>query len=159
MTRLAEFRLKANGLHERLVILLPDWQTAHVAADHDAFHVVRKHIARDPHVAESVDHPDEQVFLLGIREELNVPLSAMMADHCKACSLKLPAAVVQNFGEAPIHLEGLSRFRGEPPASVALWSNELPLCRDQVLMLCDVVLNRAEAAGIAHGCKAVIANG
>lgn len=66
MPRLTELRLKADGLHERLIILLPYRMSLQIPADDHALHIVRKDEARNAHVLKGVDHTDEEVFCLAL---------------------------------------------------------------------------------------------
>ena len=59
MPGLAEPRLESYGLHELLIVLLPNWIAILVTPNDHALHVIRQDVLRNTHVAESVDHPDE----------------------------------------------------------------------------------------------------
>ncbi|WP_204884830.1 hypothetical protein, partial [Pseudoflavonifractor phocaeensis] len=53
---------------------------------------------RHPHVLKGMDHPNKQIFLLGIWEKLNVALAAVVADHNRASNRP-------TFYYAPHHIE------------------------------------------------------
>lgn len=73
-------------------------------------------LSGDPHVAKGVDHANEQVLLLCVRKKLHIPLTAVVADHGKTGSVVFAAVVIQNLGEASVHLVGLSWPCNEPMA-------------------------------------------
>ena len=77
MLRFADFRLESDGLHEDLVIPVPDRCSLQIPVVDDRFHVVGQHVPRNPHVGKGMDHSDEQVLLLRIGEELYVPESVL----------------------------------------------------------------------------------
>ena len=81
MTWLAQLRLEAGGVHESLIIVLPDRMSFLITAYHDTLHVVCQHILWYPHEIEGMDHSDEQVLLFRVREELHIPFAAVVADH------------------------------------------------------------------------------
>ena len=130
MTRLAEFCLESYRFHERLVVYLPDGMPLKVPVKHDTFHVVCQNILWNSHIAESVKHPNEQILLLGIGEELYVLLTAVVADHGKAGHAVLAAVVVNNFGEPPIRLVDFSRFCCKTAPTAALRCHQLAFCWD-----------------------------
>ena len=76
--------------------------------EYNALHVICQHISGDTHILKSVDHPNKQVFLFGIRKEFNITLSAMVADHGKAGHAVDVSVVIQHIGKAPVHLVGLT---------------------------------------------------
>ena len=138
MAGFAELCLKAEGFHEGLIVLLPDRMAFHVPVQHDAFHIVSQDNFGHSHVLKGMDHPNEQVFLLGIGEKLNVALAAVVADHGEACRTVCVSVVVQHICEAPVHLVGLARRCGVTASSVSLGSNLLPFGRDKVLVSGDI---------------------
>ena len=110
MSGLAQLCLKAYGFHEGLIILLPDGMAFQISSDDYALHVVSQYIPRNAHILKRMNHADEKIFLLGVWEKFYISLTAVMANHGKASSLKLSAAVIQDFRKAPVHLEGFSRI-------------------------------------------------
>lgn len=107
----------------------------------------------NPHIAESMEHPNEQIFLLGIGKELYILLTAMVAHHGKAGNIVFAAVIVHHFGEAPVHLVGFSRLRSEPAATAALWCYHLTLGGDEMFMRCDVIFNGCQPSGKSHSLK------
>ena len=93
-----------------------------------------------------MDHANEQVLLFGVGKELHIPLTAVVADHCKAGCGVFRSVIVQDFGESPIHLVGFSRLCGEPASPVALRGHQLSLGRNEVFVGLDVPLDGAKAA-------------
>ena len=91
-------------------------------------------------VLKCVDHSYKEVFLLGIGKELNIALSAMMADHSEASYAVALSIVVQHIGKAPVHLVSLTGICGITATPVALRCSLLPLGRKKILMGGDVVL-------------------
>ena len=146
MAGLAELRLKTYRFHKRLIVFLPDRMSLKIPVKHDTFHVVGQDMLWNPHIFECVKHSNEQVFLLGIGEELHILLTAVVAHHGKAGNIVFAAVVVHHFGESPVHLVGFSRLRGEPAATAALWRHQLTLGGNEMFMGCNVSLNRAETA-------------
>ena len=145
---LAEFGLETHSPHELLVVALPDGLAVLAPPDHHALHVVREDILRDPHVLEGVNHANEQVFLLGVGEELHIPLTTMVADHGEAGGGVFFSQVGLNLGKAPVHLERLAGGCSVSPPPVSLRSNRITDRRDEMLVGQDVVLNRGLASGI-----------
>ena len=90
MTGLAELRLESNGLHELLIVLLQDWIAIHISPNDHALHVIRQDVLRNTHLAKSVDHPNEQIFLLCIGEELYIPLPAVVELYYRDTGAKFP---------------------------------------------------------------------
>ena len=121
VARLAEFCLETHGFHELLIILLPNRLALMVWPDHHILHVICENGFGNPHAAKSVNHADERVFLLGVGKELNIPLAAVVANHCKTRRLVLLAVIHIHCHEAPVHLVCLAgcseipapRFPGE----------------------------------------------
>ena len=146
MTRLAEFCLESYRFHERLVVFLPDGMPLKVPVTHNTFHVVCQNILWNSHIAESVKHPNEQILLLGIGEELYVLLTAVVAHHGKAGGIVFTAVVVYHFGKPPVHLVSFSRLSGEPTTTAALWRHQLALGGDEMFMGCNVILNGCQTA-------------
>lgn len=50
----------------------------------------------------------EGILLFRVREELDIPLTAVVACHGETGCSVFPSVIVQHFGEASIHLVGLS---------------------------------------------------
>ena len=84
MPGFAELRLETHCFHKGLVVLLPDRMALEVPVQYNTFHIVRQDILGDTHVAKGMDHANEQILLFGIGEELNIPLTAVVADHSEA---------------------------------------------------------------------------
>ena len=141
---LAELRLEAERVHERLVLPVPHGLAAHVAVVYNALHVVREDVFRDSHVLESVDHANEQVLLLGVGEEFNEHVTAMVTAQRKAGGLVLIAGVIQNLYKAPVHLERLSRLRFVAPAPIPLRLHKMPYSGHQVPVSGDIILYRRD---------------
>ena len=87
MPWLTKLGLKPDDFHEGFVIFLPYGISCRIPSDHDTLHIVGENSLRDTHIDERMDHSDEEILLLGIWKELNIPLSAMMTDHCEAGTL------------------------------------------------------------------------
>ena len=162
--RFAELGVKPYCPHKRLIILLPHRLAIQITAEDNAFHVVRQHIPRDAHVLKCVDHSYKEVFLLGIGKELNIALSAMVADHSEASYAVALSIVVQHIGKAPVHLVSLTGICGITATPVALRCSLLPLGRKKILMGGDVVLYNGQltrqrlsvyAADEGMGCECV----
>lgn len=105
-----------------------------ITVQHNAFHIVGKHNLGHSHVHKGVDHPNEQVFLPGVGEKLNVPLTAVVTDHGEACCTVGISVIVQHICEAPVHLVGLARRCGVTAPSVSLRRHLLPLGRYEMLV-------------------------
>lgn len=110
MSRFAEPGFKCQGVHEGLIILLPDGPSSRVSSDHNAFHVVGSDTFRDAHVGEGMNHPDEEVFLSCVREELHVPFAAVVADHGETRRTELVTFWSDHVCEPPVHLGMSSTF-------------------------------------------------
>ena len=95
-----------------------------------------------------MNHPNEEVFLLGIREELHIPFSAMVTDHGKAGGTPSVAITGFHVYEAPIHLERFSGLGRIPSPSVALRCHNLPLRRHETQMICNIYLHLCQFAGV-----------
>ena len=149
MAGLTELSLETHSPHELLIVLLPKGMPVLVPPDNHAFHVVRKDILRDAHVPEPVEHTNEQIFLLGVGEELHIPLTAVVADHSKAGNRVFFSGERLDLGKAPVHLERVSGAGGVPPPTVSLRSNRIASRRNEMLVRQDVVFNRGLAASIS----------
>lgn len=117
---------------------------------HHNFHVVRQDILGNPHVAEGVDHANEQILLLGIGEEFDVSMTAMVADHGEAGCGVFSAVVVQNLGKAPVHLVGVSQLSCESAADLRGYQQSLS--RDEMFMGC-VIFNGCQPTEKSHSLK------
>ena len=151
MVRLAESRLEPDARHEGRVVHLPDRLALDVAPRRDAAHVVRQDVFRHAHDHEGVDHAYEEVLLPGVREELDVARSAMMAHHREARYLEVAAVPALDPHEAPVHLVALAGLRLESPSAAALRVSlgELALGGNQVRVRGDVVLDSSLSALVA----------
>ena len=141
MTGLAELRLESNGLHELLIVLLPDWIAIHITPNDHALHVIRQDVLRNTHVAKSVDHPNEQIFLLCIGEELYIPLPAVVANHSKAGSAVFTSIISLYLRKAPVHLKCLSGTGRVPSPTVSLRLNCMTRGGNKMIVGRDVVLD------------------
>ena len=138
MAGFAELSLKTKVFHKGLVVLLPDRMALQIPVQHNAFNIVSQDDSGHPHVLKGMDHPNEQVFLLGVREKLSVVLATVVAGHSEACCTICVSVVVQHICETPVHLVGLARRCGVTAPSVSLGSTLLPFGRDKVLMSSDI---------------------
>ena len=59
-----------------------------------------------------MDHPNRRILLPGSGEELNIPLSAMVADYSKAGNAVGLPGVIQNIREFSVHLVDFTGLRG-----------------------------------------------
>ena len=150
MPGFAELCLESNGGHECLIIFVPQRMPFQIPAVHNTAHIVGQHRLRDPHIFKGMKHTDEQVFLLGVRKELHIPLSAMVADHCKARCIVCSANIIMDLGKTPVHLVNLARPSVIPETAATLGCNQLPLGRDEILVASDVSLYAGLAATIAR---------
>lgn len=141
MPGLAELRLESNGLHELLIVLLPDWIAIQVTPNDYALHVIRQDVLRNAHVAESVDHPNEQIFLLCIGEELHIPLPAVVTNHSEAGGVVFTSIVCLYLRKAPVHLKRLSGAGRVPSPTVSLRFNCMTRGGNKIMVGRDVVLD------------------
>ena len=149
VARPAQPGAEADDAHELGVVGLPDGPAVGIAADDHALHVVGEHGRGHAQRRERVQHPDEEVLLARVREELDVGAPAMVADHGEAGDTRpLPAGALDR-DEAPVHLVGLSGRRPEALAAAALRGRLPPLRGHEVPVRGDVGLHRCEAAGVA----------
>ena len=86
-----------------------------------------------------MDHPNKQVFLPGIGEELNIPLAAVVADHGKAGNAVGLTVVIQNIRESPVHLVGFTGLCDVPAATISLRRNHLASGRNQVFVRSNIL--------------------
>ena len=149
VSRLAEPGAEADAPHELRVVALPDWPAVEVAPDHDGPHVVREHLAGDPHGHEGVDHPYEQVLLARVGEELDVGAAAVVAHHGEARHLVLGAVQSDDRDEAPVHLVRLTGPGHEALPAAPLRRDRPSPCGDQVHVGGYVDLDAREAATIS----------
>lgn len=96
-----------------------------------------------------MNHANEQVFLLGVGKELNIPLAAVVANHCKTRCLVLLAVIRVHGHEAPVHLVCLAGGSEIPASTVPLRGNSVARSRHKMLVRGDITLNGGLAAGIA----------
>ena len=151
MPRLAELRLETHGFHEHLIFEIPDWLAVAVPADDDALHVVGQNILGNTHVGECPQHPDEQILLLGIREELHVTLSTMMTDHRETRrSERLTGFLYVHCGETPVHLVGVARVCRISSAPVALRLDSLPFGRHEIKVGAKIIAHGRLSARVSH---------
>lgn len=137
---LAEPRLEACRRHERLVLVVPQRAAVRVPSGDDGLHVVGQHRLRAPQVPEGMYHPYEQVLLLRVWEEFDVPLPAVVADHGEACCPSdIPVRGVY-VREAPVHLVALPWPGGVASAAVPLRGHGLPSGGYEVAVPRDVDL-------------------
>lgn len=149
VARPAQPGAEADDAHELGVVGLPDGPAVGIAADDHALHVVGEHGRGHARRRERVQHPDEEVLLARVREELDVGAPAMVADHGEAGDPRpLPARALDR-DEAPVHLVGLSGRRPEALAAAALRGRLPPLRGHEVPVRGDIGLHRGEAAGVA----------
>lgn len=113
MPGLAEPCLKPDCFHKGFVVLLPDGMPLKIPVENNTLHIVCQDILGDAHISKGVDHANEEILLFRIREELYIPLTAVVTDHGKAGNIVFAAVIVHHFGEAPVYLVGFSRLHGE----------------------------------------------
>lgn len=149
VARPAQPGAEADDAHELGVVGLPDGPAVGIAADDHALHVVGEHGRGHAQRRERVQHPDEEVLLARVREELDVGAPAMVADHGEAGDPRPLAAGALDRDEAPVHLVGLSGRRPEALPAAALRGHLPPLRGHEVPVRGDIGLHRGEAAGVA----------
>ena len=132
---------KSNPLCNRFMSLLPSNSPTPISNP-------MLHIPGYSHIGKAVDHTDEQVLLLGIGEELHIPLATVVADHGEAGDLIFAAVIVNHPGEAPVHLKGLSGLCSEPLPPASLGRHQLPPGGYQEAVDGDIVLDRGQSTGI-----------
>ena len=120
---------------------LYDFCTVLVTPVNYALHVVRKDILRHAHVAEGVDHTNEQIFLLCVWEELHIPLSAVVANHSEAGGIVLASVISLYFREASVHLKRLSGASRVTASTVPLRLNCMTRGRNKMLVGSNIVLD------------------
>lgn len=96
-----------------------------------------------------MQHPDEEVLLARVREELDVGAPVMVANHGEAGDPRPLAAGALDRDEAPVHLVCLPGRRPEALPAAALRGRLPPLRGHKVPVRRDVGLHRGEAAGVA----------
>ena len=153
MSGLAELCLKTDCFHKGFVVLLPDRMPLKIPVENNTLHVVCQNILGDTHISKGVNDANEEILLFCTGEELYIPLTAVVTDHGKAGSIVFTAVIVHHLGEAPVHLVGFSRLRGEPTTSASLRSYQLTFGGDEMFMRRNVVLNRCQPAGKSHRLK------
>lgn len=95
VARPAQPGAEADGAHELGVVGLPDGPAVGIAADDHVLRVVGEHGRGHAQRRERVQHPDEEVLLARVREELDVGAPAMVADHGEAGDpCPLPAGAI-----------------------------------------------------------------
>ena len=151
----AEPRPEADGVHERLVVLLPDGIAICIPPDDYALHVVREHPVRDTELHEAMQHAYEEVLLPCVREELDVGRAAVVAGHREACDPRDGAVGRLRIGEPPVHLVCLAGLCLVSPAARAPGIRLPPRRRHERAVGGDVVLDRRDAACISLPLQAV----
>lgn len=64
-----------------------------------------ENVSGNSHVLKGMKHSDKKIFLLCIRKEFDVTLSAVMTDHCKTgCLRSSDFRIIMNMHKAPVHL-------------------------------------------------------
>ena len=91
-----------------------------------------------------MNHANEQILLFCIGEEFDIPLTAMVADHCKASYGVFRSVIVQNLSKSPVHLVSFSRLGGEPTAPVTLRCYELAFGGNKEPMSSDIILDSTQ---------------
>jgi hypothetical protein len=150
MTRLAQFRLESDSVHEGFIIRLPHGISFKVSSNDNTFHVVRQDVLWDSHEGECMEHPDEQVLLFGVRKEFHIAFAAMMTDHCEAGYTESSAVLIVDCDEAPVHLIGFAWSGMIAESAISLWINYLPFSRNQIFMLRYVLLDLGLPTGISQ---------
>ena len=105
---LAQFCFKPDGIHKHFIVFLPYRMPVLVSSNNNTLHVICQNILRYSHIFEGVEHADKQILLFGIRKELDIPFSAMVADHSKTSCSIVSARTVLHMYEAPVHLIGFA---------------------------------------------------
>jgi hypothetical protein len=95
-----------------------------------------------------MDHPDEEVFLLGIWEEFDKPLAAVMTDHGEAGTFVRLSVICFHLNEAPVHLVSFAGTCLKAPAAVALRISDKASGRKQILMFLQVHLDLCLPSGV-----------
>ena len=101
--RLAKASVESYVSHKEFIIVLPDWLSLWISADHYTLHVVYQSLLRHTHGQECMNHSDEEVFLLGIWKKLDIALSTAVTDHGRACDVGRISVLIINIHESPIH--------------------------------------------------------
>ena len=86
-----------------------------------------------------MDHPNKQVFLPGVGEELNIPLAAMVTDHGKTGNAVGLSILIQNIRESPVHLVGFTGLCDVLTATIPLRRNQLVFGRNKVFVGGDIL--------------------
>ena len=146
---LAQRGLELECVHELFVILLPDGRSIGSPANYDTFHVICHNPFRDGHGAKAMKHPDEQILLLGIREEFYKDFATVMADHGKAGNLLNLSTLHLGFHKAPVHLVRFAGFCFVTETSGALGNGDTSFGRNKVVMLLDIRFHLGQASGIS----------
>jgi hypothetical protein len=149
MSWLTQLCPESYRFHKCVIILLPDGMSFLITPDDYALHVICQDKSGNPHIRKGMEHADKEVFLLGIRKELHVPLSAVVADHGEAGDPVNRSLVSFYMDESPVHLVGFTGIRGISAAAVALWCDQLTRSWNKVFMFRNVIFDCCFAAGIA----------
>ena len=99
------------------------------------FSIIQQTLLRDTHIAKGVDHTDEEILLFCVGEELNIPLTTMVAHHGEAGSGVFRSVVVQNLSKAPVHLVGFSRLGRESAAAVTFMASDIISSKPLLLII------------------------
>lgn len=118
MSMSAQFRFKSDGIHKYFIIMIPNRVAFYIPAGHNTLHVVCRYVLRNTHAFKCVDLIYKQIFLFGIRKELYIALTAMMANHCKTgylIRIIIPCICIY---KAPVHLIIFTSIAGITPATI-----------------------------------------
>ena len=151
MPGLARARREPYALHERPMLAIPDGPALGVATGSDAGHVVGGSGLGDAEDHEGAEHPDKQVLLPRIGEEVDVGHAAMVACHAEAGASALGTVGTAGGGKPPARLVRLAGGTLEPLPAAALGLDRPPLGGDEVPVARDVHLGRGQPARVALG--------
>ena len=127
MPGLARARREPYALHERLILAIPDGPALGVATGSDAGHVVGENELGDAEDHEGAEHPDKQVLLPRIGEEVDVGHAAMVAYHAEAGDSALGTVGTAGGGKPPARLVRLAGGTPGPLPAAALGPGRPPL--------------------------------
>jgi len=97
-------------------------------------------------------------MLLGVGEEFDIALSAVVAYHCKTGTTVAFSCGILHIDKAPIHLVGFTRSGAVPTSAIPLRAYQLSWCRNKVLVFFDIDPNLRDAAGVPHLLKFFLAD-